>query len=84
LASSVVNGRHTIVLTRTIEDGGTVVLWDIEKPGKIMGWTATIVDRPVRRKRHKQISEVNDKVNRYKKPPLNGPSGEILSESHRK
>ncbi|KAJ2388999.1 hypothetical protein GGI05_003628, partial [Coemansia sp. RSA 2603] len=62
LASSVTNGRHTIVLARTIEDGGTVVLWDIDKPGEIIGWTATIVVRPVRRKRHKQISEVNDEV----------------------
>ncbi|KAJ2371152.1 hypothetical protein GGI05_007876, partial [Coemansia sp. RSA 2603] len=51
LAPSVTNGRHTIVQARTIEDGGTVVLLDIDKPGKIMGRAATIVICPVTRKR---------------------------------
>ncbi|KAJ2391095.1 hypothetical protein GGI05_003040, partial [Coemansia sp. RSA 2603] len=84
LAPSVANGRHTIVLARTIEDGGTVVLFDIDKPGEIMGVTATIVVRPVRLKRRKQIDKVGDESNRYKKPPLNRASGETLSESYRK
>ncbi|KAJ2384062.1 hypothetical protein GGI05_005119, partial [Coemansia sp. RSA 2603] len=84
LAPSVAHGRHTIVLARTIEDGRTVVLWDIDKPGEIMGQAATIVVRPVTRKRRKQINEVDDEGNRYKKPLLNGASGDILSESHRK
>ncbi|KAJ2389478.1 hypothetical protein GGI05_003490, partial [Coemansia sp. RSA 2603] len=46
LAPSVANGRHTIVLARAIEDGGTVVLLDIDKPGEMMGWAATIIVHP--------------------------------------